>query len=95
MGILNTRKNKKFGYQPRYFDDKGEGNPFEIEHKFDKFRSTVGSNTGIKGKFVNAWDDIKDSSSRGTNKTILVIVAVLVLFFLYIIDFDLSIFLLN
>jgi hypothetical protein len=95
MGILNTRKNKKFGYQPRYFDDKGEGNPFEIEHKFDKFRSTVGSNTGIKGKFVNAWDDIKHSSSRGTNKTILVIVAVLVLFFLYIIDFDLSIFLLN
>ena len=93
MGILKTRKNKKFGYQPRYFDDKGEGSPYQIEHKFDKFRSTVGSNNGLKVKFVNAWDDIRDSSSRGTNKIILFIVAVLIFFFLYIIDFDLSIFL--
>jgi hypothetical protein len=93
MGILKSRKNKKFDYQPRYFDDKGEGNPFQIEHKFDKFRSTVGPNTGLKGKFVNAWSDIRDSSSRGTNKTILIIIVVLVFFFLYIIDFDLSIFL--
>ena len=65
----------------------------QIEHKFDKFRSTVGPNNGLKGKFVNAWDDIRDSSSRGTNKIILIVIAVLVLFFLYIIDFDLSIFL--
>jgi hypothetical protein len=93
MGILKTRKNKKFDYQPRYFDDKGEGSPFQIEHKFDKFRSTVGPNNGLKGKFVNAWGDIRDSSSRGANKTILLIIAVLVFFFLYIIDFDLSIFL--
>ena len=39
MGILKTRKNKKFDYTPRYFDDKGEGNPFQIEHKFDKFQN--------------------------------------------------------
>ncbi len=83
MGILKTRKNKKFDYQPRYFDDKGKGNPFQMEHKFDKFRSTVGPNNGLKGKFVNAWGDIRDSSSRGTNKIILLIVAILVLFFLY------------
>ena len=93
MGILKTRKNKKFDYQPRYFDDKGGGSPFQIEHKFDKFRSTVGPNNGLKGKFVNAWDDIRDPSSRATNKIILVVIAVLVLFFLYIIEFDLSIFL--
>lgn len=92
MGILKTRKNKKFDYQPRYFDDKGEGNPFQIEHKFDKFRSTVGPNTGLKGKFVNVLSDVRDSSGHGTNKTILIIIVVLVLVFLYIIDFDLSIF---
>ena len=93
MGILKTRKNKKFDYQPRHFDDKGEGSPFQMEHKFDKFRTTVGDNKGLKGKFVHAWDDIRDSSSRGTNKTILLIIVVLVLLSLYIIDFDLSIFL--
>jgi hypothetical protein len=93
MGILKTRKNKKFDYQPRYFDDKGEGNPFQIEHKFDKFRSTVGPSGGLKGKFVNAMSDFKDVSSRGTNKTILIIISILVFFSLYIIDFDLSIFL--
>ncbi len=55
------RQNKKFGYKPRYYDDKGEGSPYKIERKLDKLR-------------------------------MLVIIAILVLIFLYIIDFDLSIF---
>jgi hypothetical protein len=93
MGVLKTRKNKKFDYTPRYFDDKGEGNPFQIEHKFDKFRSTVGDNKGLKGKFISAWQDLRDSSNRNTNKTILIIITVLLILFLFIIDFDLSIFL--
>jgi hypothetical protein len=92
MGILKTRKNKKFDYTPRYFDDKGEGNPFQIEHKFDKFRSTVGDNTGLKGKFSNAWSDLRSSSNRDTNRRVFIIIAILVLIFLYFIDFDLSIF---
>ena len=45
MGFLK-RTNKKFDYQPRYY--KGEGNPFKIEHKLDKFRKTAGKNKGIK-----------------------------------------------
>ena len=40
MGLFKLRKNKKFSYTPRHFDDKGEGNPFEIKHKFDDFRKT-------------------------------------------------------
>ena len=36
MGVLNTRKNKKYNYQPRYY--KGDGSPFELKHKFDDFR---------------------------------------------------------
>ena len=40
------RKIKKFDYQPRYY--KGEGNPYEIKHKFDKFRSTIDPKKGIK-----------------------------------------------
>lgn len=92
MGLLKTRKNKKYGYTPRYFNDEGEGSPYQIEHKFDKFRSTVGENHGLKGKFKNAIQELKSSESRGSARTIFIIIAVLVLFFLFIIDFDLSIF---
>tara|TARA_R110002072_G_scaffold1587_1_gene13230 strand:- start:24765 stop:25052 length:288 start_codon:yes stop_codon:yes gene_type:complete len=95
MGILKTRKNKKFDYTPRYFDDKGEGSPFQIEHKFDKFRNTVGENSSLKGKFKNALEDLKDRSDKRSNRTVFLIVSLLVLVFLYIIDFDLSIFLNN
>lgn len=88
MGFLK-RTHKKFDYQPRYY--KGEGSPFKIEHKLDKFRKTAGDNKGIKGKFGDAIDDLKNSDKR-VNKTLFIIIAILVFIFLYIIDFDLSIF---
>lgn len=91
MGIFKTRQNKKFDYTPRYFDDKGEGNPYEIKHKFDAYRTTVGKN-GLKAKFKNALADLKGEKDKEANRRILIITAILVLLFLFIIDFDLSIF---
>jgi len=90
MGIFK-RKNKKFDYKPRYYS--GEGNPYQIEHKFDKYRTSVENTKGIKNKFTKAIDEYKDSENKGFNKTILIIIVILTLIFLYIIDFDLSIFL--
>jgi hypothetical protein len=92
MGIFKLRRNKKFNYTPRYFDNKGENNPFGIKHKFDDYRKTVGGNTGLKTKFKNAFGELKELPDREVNKRILIIVAVLLLVFLFIIDFDLSIF---
>ncbi|WP_100615657.1 riboflavin synthase subunit beta [Confluentibacter citreus] len=92
MGLLKLRKNKKFSYTPRYFDDKGEGSPFEIKHKFDDYRKTVGSNNGLKTKFTNAIDDFKTNPDKEANKRILIIAAILLLICLFIIGFDLSIF---
>ncbi len=92
MGILKLRKNKKFSYKPRYYNDKGEGNPFEIKHKFDEYRKTVSGNTGLKTKFNNALDDLKNNPNSAVNRRVLIIITVLVLLFLFIIDFDLSIF---
>lgn len=91
MGIFKTRQNKKFSYTPRYFDDKGEGNPYEIKHKFDEFRTTVGKH-GLKTKFKNALADLKGKKDKEANRRILIITAILVLLFLFVIDFDLSIF---
>ena len=42
MGLLKRRKNKQFDYNPRYFDNDGEGSPYKIKHKFDEFRTTIG-----------------------------------------------------
>ena len=92
MGLLKQRKNKKFSYQPRYFNDNGEGNPFEIKRKFDEFRTTIGPNVGLKTKFKNAIQDFKNNRDKESNRRILIIVLILVLVFLFIIEFDLSIF---
>ncbi|HBL79507.1 MAG TPA: riboflavin synthase subunit beta [Aequorivita sp.] len=90
MGILKTKKNKKFGYTPRYYKNDGEGSPFQIEDKFDKFRKTVGNN-GLKTNFKNAMEDLKSNRDRTSKRRILIIAAILILLFLYFIDFDLSI----
>lgn len=92
MGIFKTRRNKKFTYDPRYYKSDKEGSPFEIQGKFEQFRKATGESSGLKGKFVNAWDDFKNNSDKKTNRTILIIVAIFILIFLFIIDFDLSIF---
>ena len=91
MGFLK-RTAKKFEYQPRFY--KGDGNPYKIEHKFDEFRTTVGNNKGIKGKFTNAIEEFKNADA-GSNKTLFIIIGILVLVFLFIIDFDFSIFFLK
>ena len=89
--FLKLRRNKSFDYSPRYY--KGEGNPYKIEHKLDKFRSTAHTQRGLKNKVSNAVEDLKNEGDKNLKIRFLVIVAVLILLFLYIIDFDLSIFL--
>ncbi len=90
--FIRLRKNRGFEYNPRYYDDKGKGNPYKIEYKFDKFRTTVGNPRGLKGKFKNAMADIHREGDHNMRIRMAVIIVVLVLVFLYIIDFDLSIF---
>ncbi|ARV10522.1 riboflavin synthase subunit beta [Winogradskyella sp. PC-19] len=89
MGLLKTKKNKRYNYTPRYY--KGEGSPYELKHKFDDYRKTINPAKGIKGKFNAAFEDYKDRDEK-VNKRVFIIVGILVLIFLFIIDFDLSIF---
>jgi len=91
--FTKLRRNKKYNYSPRYFDDKGEGSPYKIEHKLDRFRSTAQPTRGLKGKLNNAMSDLRRGADRNYKLRMLVIIAILVFIFLYIIDFDLSIFL--
>ncbi|MGC1632136.1 MAG: riboflavin synthase subunit beta [Gelidibacter sp.] len=89
MSIFKTRQNKKYNYVPRHYQ--GEGNPFEIKHKFDDQRKTI-TKVGLKGKFINALDDYKNTPDADANRRTLIIIGILVFIFLLIIGFDLSIF---
>jgi len=89
--FLKLGKNKTYNYLPRYY--KGEGNPYKIEHKLDKFRTTVHTRRGLKNKISSAVDDLKNEGDKNIKRRFFIVVAILLLLFLYIIDFDLSIFL--
>lgn len=92
MGVfLKSRKNKKFNYNPRYYDDQGKGSPYNIDSRFAKYRKTLEPNKGLKSKLNSAFEELRESDPS-VNRRLLIIIAVLVLIFLYIIDFDLSIF---
>ncbi len=91
MGIAK-RTNKKFDYKPRYYKSDAEGSPYKMGGKFDEFRTTLNPARGLKGKFSTAWDELQASRKNGYNRTILLIIAILIFLFLWIIDFDLSIF---
>lgn len=92
MGLIGKRKNKKYNYKPRHFEFDGEGSPFSMEQKFDRYRTTIGDSKSLKGKFKTAWADLRQTSDRNANRRLIVIIAILVLIFLFIIEFDLSIF---
>ena len=91
MQFFKKHTNKSFDYKPRFYKHDGEGSPFEIKHKFEEYRRHSDKLPSIRNRFISAFDELKNSEKR-VNKTILIIVAVLVLLFLYVIDFDLSIF---
>lgn len=93
MGLFKQRKNKRFSYTPRHYKTNGEGSPYEIKHMFDDYRKTIGPSGNLKTKFVNALDELKKSPDKLVNRRILLIATILILIFLYLIEFDLSIFL--
>jgi hypothetical protein len=90
MRYFKPLKNKSYNYKPRYY--KGEGNPYEVKRKFSEFRVNDHKSIGVKQRFVNALTDYKTNPDKKADKRVLLIAAILVLIFLYIIDFDLSIF---
>ncbi len=96
MGVFDKftklKRNKRFGYSPRYYRNESEGSPFKFEHRFDKYRSTVDTPRGLKNKLGSAMQDARRKGDRNLKIRFLIILAVLIFIFLYIIDFDLSIF---
>jgi len=88
MGLFKLKKNKRFNYKPRFY--KGVGNPFELKHKFEDQRTTVEKNN-LKKTFKIALNDLKSYDIKSF-KIIIIVSFILLLLFLFIIDFDLTIF---
>ncbi|PZD78289.1 riboflavin synthase subunit beta [Mesonia sp. K7] len=95
MGFLSRKGNKKFSYKPRYYNHDSEKSPFAVESKYDKYRSTIGKTGGLFTRFKRAWDELREESLEEDKKSkhiIILLVVLFILIFLFIIDFDLSIF---
>ncbi len=91
MGLLGSRRNKKYDYEPRYYKGSESRKPFEIKHTFDEHRTTV-ERLNLKGKVLNALRDYREGSDLLVRRRLYIIIAILVFIFLWLIDFDLSIF---
>lgn len=85
------RKNKTFYYAPRY--SQGKGRSFTIARTRNTFRSTTPKARGLQSAFSSALEDLKIAGDKHLKLRFFSIVAVLIIVFLWIIDFDLSLFL--
>ena len=90
INIFKRHRNKKFRSSPRY-SKSNKSNIYGFDSAYSKHRE---SNSVFDKS--NAWDEARLRSRNRSNslfsKTILFIIILLTLIFLYIIDFDLSIF---
>jgi len=89
--IKKLPKNKRFNYTPRYYKGKEGTDTSQFSTKFDAYAETYNKND-----FSGRWHEMRmanrNRNNSGFNRTILILIAFFVLVFLYIIDFDLSIF---
>jgi len=91
INFYKARKNQRYNYTPRYYKGKDGGNIYSFDSKFTKYKEMTNA-----GDFGAQWAEARSNSrnrgNREINSRVLVIAAVLILIFLWIIDFDLSIF---
>ncbi len=89
--LFKLRKNRRYNYTPRYYKGKEDGNMYEFDSKFSKYRDIY--NTNDMGQ---QWKEARMQMRTRKNKSLSLrlLSIILVLFFLafYILDFDLSLF---
>lgn len=88
---LKRNENRRYNYTPRYYKGKESDNPFEFGSRINRYRDTPNA-----ADFGAHWREdrklYRTRKNRGVNRRLVLIFLILVLIFLWIIDFDLSIF---
>ena len=89
--LFKLRKNRRYNYTPRYYKGKDNGNIYEFDSKFSKYRETYNNND-----FGQQWKEtrmqMRTRKNRSISLRLILIISSLVMICLYILDFDLSIF---
>ena len=92
LNILSAKKkNNRYNYTPRYYKGKDTGNVYNFQSKFNKYRQATNA-IDFGSQWKQARESSRNSGNREINKTVLLIIALLVLIFLWFIDFYISIF---
>ncbi|MDA8948454.1 hypothetical protein N9H57_04880 [Flavobacteriaceae bacterium] len=89
--LFKLRKNRRYNYTPRYYKGKEDGNLYEFDSKFSKYRDTYNAND-MGQQWKEARVQMRTRKNRSISLRLLSIILVLVLLALYILDFDLSLF---
>ena len=89
--LFKLNRNKRYNYTPRYYQGKTIENLYDFDSEFNKYRETYNEKDLAK-QWQDARLENRNRSNRSFNPTLLVAIAVLTFIFLFIIDFDLSIF---
>jgi len=89
--IKRLKTNNRFNYTPRYYKGKEDAKDEHYPTKFDKYAETYNKND-FGGQWREARMGHRNKGNSELNVTIVIIIAALILLFLWIIDFDLSIF---
>ncbi|MCH9661107.1 MAG: hypothetical protein K0U54_09365 [Bacteroidetes bacterium] len=89
--IKKLKSNNRFNYTPRYYDGKDDVDDSRFPTRFDAYADSFNKND-----FSSHWSEARKSKRNRNNvefnKTVLIIIAMFVLLFLWFIDFDLTIF---
>ncbi len=89
--LFRLNKNRRYNYTPRYYNGKEIGNIYDFDSKFSKYRDTYNAND-IGKKWQEARLENRNRNNRSISPLLIFIIALLTLIFLFMIDFDLSIF---
>jgi hypothetical protein len=89
--LFKLRKNRRYNYTPRYYQGKEEGNLYEFDSKFSKYRDTFNRND-----FGQQWKEarlqMRTRKNRSVSLRLLFIICALLFLSFYILDFDLTLF---
>lgn len=89
--LFKLPKNRRYNYTPRYYQGKEEGNLYEFDSKFSKYRDTFNRND-----FGQQWKEarlqMRTRKNRSVSLRLLLIICALLFLSFYILDFDLTLF---
>jgi hypothetical protein len=89
--IKRLKTNNRFNYTPRYYRGKPEAEASHSGTKIDHYVDTLNQND-YSGQWQAARNKYRNRENSSWNITVWALIALFTLMFLWIIDFDLSIF---